>query len=111
VPRRQLQECHGRTRCHLLQGVPRGKCQLCFALLSSFIRAFPAKRTISKFRSNSRAGTATPPSPRPAARTVRSAQLGTSDQALVQLSAPLAQQVGTGNSPARRARDALPSAQ
>jgi hypothetical protein len=57
-----------------------------------------------------RAGTATPPSPRPAAHTAQSAQPGTMEQALAQLSAPLAQQVGTGNSLARRARHALPIA-
>jgi hypothetical protein len=52
---------------------------------------------------NHRAGTATPLSPRPDAYTAGSAQPGTTDQALAQLSAPLVQQVGTGNSPARRA--------
>jgi hypothetical protein len=62
------------------------------------------------YNNNNRAGTATPPSPRPPARTARSAQPGTTDQAPAQLSAPLAQQVGTGNSPARRASHALPSA-
>jgi hypothetical protein len=65
----------------------------------------------SRARSVRRAGTATPPSPGPTARTARSAQLGTMEQALAPLSAPLAQQVDTGNSPARRARHALPSAQ
>jgi hypothetical protein len=34
-----------------------GKCQLSFALLFSSIRTFPAKITISNFRSNSRRGT------------------------------------------------------
>jgi hypothetical protein len=66
--------------------------------------------TVSILKMYCRAGTATSPSPRPAACTAQSAQLGTTGQALAPLSAPLAQQVGTGNSLARRARRALPSA-
>jgi hypothetical protein len=66
--------------------------------------------TVSILTMCCRAGTAISLSPRSTSHTVQSAQPATTDQAPAHLPAKLAQLVGTGNSLARRARHALPSA-